>query len=271
MLEIKVRKIGKNFKKYRNLYSKGLKMDKSEQDKKFSEDIIYTKSSKHLWKTVYKKSGWIKDLSPNFLVEDGKIIRNKLEMSNVINTYYKEKIEDLVREIPVTNSDPLGILKYHMNRWVGTEKYNKTFKFNPVTLEDVKSVVNDLSNTCATGDDEIHMKIIKDGIDKLGVYILRIVNLSINKGVFPNIWKLMKIIPNYKNKGKRTDKSSFRPVCLLSNVSKILEKLLTLQMVKYFESNGLFHPHQFAYRKDRSTVEAMLLLHELWMDAIDKR
>ena len=226
-----------NFKKYRNLYSKGLKMDKSEQDKKFSEDIINTKSSKHLWKTVYKKSGWIKDLSPNFLVEDGKIIRNKLEMSNVINTYYKEKIEDLVREIPVTNSDPLGILKYHMNRWVGTEKYNKTFKFNPVTLEDVKSVVNDLSNTCATGDDEIHMKIIKDGIDKLGVYILRIVNLSINKGVFPNIWKLMKIIPNYKNKGKRTDKSSFRPVCLLSNVSKILEKLLILQIVKYFESN----------------------------------
>ena len=41
-----------NFKKYRNLYSKGLKMDKSEQDKKFSEDIINTKSSKHLWKTV---------------------------------------------------------------------------------------------------------------------------------------------------------------------------------------------------------------------------
>ena len=52
---------------------------------------------------------------------------------------------------------------------------------------------------------------------------------------------------------------------------KFLEKLLTVQMVKFFETNGLFNPNQFAYRKDRSTVEAMLLLHELWMNSIDEK
>ena len=103
-------------------------------------------------------------------------------------------------EIPQTGNDPLGILKLHMYRWIGQERYNKTFKFNPVTLEEVECVVKDLSNTNATGDDGINMKIIKDGIEKLGIYILKIVNLSIGEGTFPNIWKLMKIIPNYKTK-----------------------------------------------------------------------
>ena len=161
-------------------------------------------------------------------------------MSNEINRFYKEKIENLVSEVPQTVNDPLGILKLHMYRWIGQEKYNKTFKFNPVTLEDVKCVVNELSNTNATGDDGINMRIIKDGIEKLGIYILKIANLSTGEGVFPNIWKLMKISPNYKNKGSRTDKSSFRLVYLLSNVSKILEKLLTKQMVKYFEEMVYF-------------------------------
>ena len=63
---------------------------------------------------MYSKSGWIKDLSPYFLVDDGRIIRNKKEMSNVINKFYKEKIESLVSEVPQTANDPLGILKLHM-------------------------------------------------------------------------------------------------------------------------------------------------------------
>ena len=60
---------------------------------------------------MYSKSGWIKDLSPVFLVEEGRIIRNKEEMSNLINKFYKEKIENLVSEVPQTNNDHYGATK----------------------------------------------------------------------------------------------------------------------------------------------------------------
>ena len=49
-----------------------------------------------------------------------------------------------------------------------------------------------------------------------------------------------------------------------------MEKVIHKQIVEHMTENGLFHPLQFTHRKGMSTVDAMLNLHESWMNSIDE-
>ena len=100
---------------------------------------------------------------------------------------------------------------------------------------------------------------------------MRLVILSIIVRKFPNLLLLMKVIPLYKGKGSKFDSKNYCPLRLLASTSKILEKVITMQLVDHMDKCGLWHPLQHAYGKDRSTVTAMLFLHEEWMNMIDKK
>ena len=67
------------------------------------------------------------------------------------------------------------------------------------------------------------------------------------------------VVPIYK-KGDLNNPSNFRPIALLPIFSKVIEKVLFLQLSRYFESKKLFTGNQFGYRKSLSTVDAVLKL-----------
>jgi hypothetical protein len=54
-----------------------------------------------------------------------------------------------------------------------------------------------------------------------------IYNWSFSSGTVPNKLKIAQVIPIYK-KGSTIDLSNYRPICLLSIFSKLLEKLMLL-------------------------------------------
>ena len=260
------------YRRIRNKYTKSLREDKISYEKRFMEDIKERDTGKELWRVIYSKAGWIKNLSPMLLNENGSVIRKKAEIANIINTFYKAKIENLIRNIPVVNQSPTKILRKVMNDWIGSEIYPTKMKLKTVNKEMVGKIVGKLSNSTSVGIDGIPMRILKDGIEEINVHIMRIINLSISTKIFPNKWKIGKIIPLFKGQGyDKESKTAYRPVCLLPAVSKIVEKVITEQLVEHMESKGLFHPCQFAYRKGLSTVEAMTTLHEEWMNAIDMK
>ena len=76
----------------------------------------------------------------------------------------------------------------------------------------------------------------------------------------PAQWKIAKIkmIPK---PGKNTkDSASYRPISLLSNLGKLLEKIINSRLVEYLESNNLISIHQSGFRKKRSTKDHILRL-----------
>ena len=83
---------------------------------------------------------------------------------------------------------------------------------------------------------------------------------------FPTSWKLTKIIPLHK-KLNRLDPKNYRPVALLSPLSKILEKIIYTQIYNYFSNNKIFHSSLHGYRQHRSTQTALLQLYDLWVRA----
>ena len=65
-------------------------------------------------------------------------------------------------------------------------------------------------------------------------------NNCIEDGIFPDSFKTAKVIPLYKN-GDRKDPGNYRPISILSSLSKNFGKLLHKRMMKFCESNNLLH------------------------------
>ena len=74
-------------------------------------------------------------------------------------------------------------------------------------------------------------------------FIRKDINLCIAAGNLIDDFKQAEVRPLY-NKGGRTDKSNYRPISILSNVSKIYERSLYNQLYDYFDKN-IFSKYQW--------------------------
>ena len=92
-------------------------------------------------------------------------------------------------------------------------------------------------------------------------------NYCIDKGKFSNDLKHADIVPVYK-KNNKCEKENYRPVSILSNLSKIYEKLMYNQLYDYFD-NILFSS-QCCFRKGYSAHDCLLVMIEEFKEAIDK-
>ena len=93
-----------------------------------------------------------------------------------------------------------------------------------------------------------------------------IVTLSIIQKRFPKSWKYSKVIPLHK-KEDVLERKNYRPVAILSPLSKVLEKIMYEEIYSYFTRNKLFHPNLHGYRKNRSTQTALLQMYNKWVQA----
>jgi hypothetical protein len=89
--------------------------------------------------------------------------------------------------------------------------------------------------------------------------LTHVINLSFRNGYVPSQMKIAKVVPIFKN-GDPLLLDNYRPISLLSNFSKIIEKVMCNRLTMYLESNNLISKHQFGFRKKHSTVHPILHL-----------
>ena len=99
--------------------------------------------------------------------------------------------------------------------------------------------------------------------------ITHIINLSIQHQLFPEKWKVAKVVPLHK-KDDKTIPKNYRPVALLSVFSKILEKSIFLQTISYLEENNLLHPSHHGFRSNHNTCTALLQMYDSWIQAFEE-
>ena len=100
-------------------------------------------------------------------------------------------------------------------------------------------------------------------------FIHKYINLCIDAGNFVDDFKQAEVRPFYKKDG-RTDKSNYRPIGILSNVSKIYERSLYNQLYDYFDKN-IFSKYQCGFRKSFSTQHALFVILEKMKIARDRK
>ena len=87
------------------------------------------------------------------------------------------------------------------------------------------------------------MKQIKDLIS---APLAKLTNRSFHNGAFPNILKIAKVIPIFKCES-RVAYINYRPISLLFNIGKIIEKLMHKRLHSFLETQNCFYPAQFGF------------------------
>ncbi len=97
------------------------------------------------------------------------------------------------------------------------------FDIPPVTDDFVLKRLTSFEDGKAMRLDGISPKLLRIGATALAPGLTRILNLSLSTGIFPEKWKITKVVPIHK-KGSLQDRGYFRPISILSTLSKLLEK-----------------------------------------------
>ena len=136
-----------------------------------------------------------------------------------------------------------------------------TFMFKQVKNSDVLKCVHDISKNKATGLDQIPASIVKDSIEYIVEPLTHIINASLREGKIPGAWKRARVTPIHKG-GDSANPSNYRPISVLSVLSKVLEKLVFNQVYDYLSKNELLCHNQHGFRPKHSTLTALLSLTE---------
>ena len=97
----------------------------------------------------------------------------------------------------------------------------------------------------------------------------QIYSTSFLTGVFPSVLKTAKVVPVFK-KDSKSDYSNYRPITLLSNIEKILEKLMYKRLYTLLDNKDIIYDIQFGFRQQYSTSHVLINITENVRKALDE-
>ena len=133
------------------------------------------------------------------------------------------------------------------------------WSLNNFTETEVLKVIQNIETGKSSGLEHISNKVLKPVLKILIEKITHILNLSVETCTVPNSWKKALVIPIPKS-GDLSDVTNYRPISLLPQPGKVLEKLVHNRLTDYIENNFLLHNNQYGFWKNKSTIDA---LHQL--------
>jgi len=261
---------------YRKLKKEATKMITDNKRKINFENLDkYKTDKKNQWKIM-------KDIVPNKGAKSDLRYDNPEIIANEFNTYLVNVGSNLFHEVKDKNANPQSSTSDGETNGINVNSHDqpqkckensihtyKTWRPEPVHPYDICRAISLLNNTNATGDDGIALRYIKDSLLVTSSYITIMINTSIVTGIVPKSWKHAVVSLKYKNKGNKSDPSNFRPISLLPVLSKILEKVIAMQLTLHMEQSNKISPSQFAYRRHRSTENALINITDKLYQSID--
>ena len=135
------------------------------------------------------------------------------------------------------------------------------FYFNNTTPAVVTDIIKSLPASKAIGHDDIPTRLVKDSISILARSLSTLFNSSIASNCFPACWKSGQVTPVFK-KDTEYLKENYRPITVLVTFSNIMERILSQQLVNFFDEK--LSPYLSAYCRNYSCQTALLrILEEL--------
>ena len=127
-----------------------------------------------------------------------------------------------------------------------------------ITPKLVKKVKTNLDSSKASGPDCIPVVVLKNCEPELSYILAKLFNMCLKESCFPDCWKVSSVVPVFKNVGEKSTAKNYRPLSLLSVVSKVFEKPVNNRIVDH----GLFSDFQYGFRSSRSTADLLTVVSD---------
>ena len=128
---------------------------------------------------------------------------------------------------------------------------------------EVLSALSGLDPRKAYGPDGIPPIVLKNCASVLTPCLAKLFRLCLSTSTFPSCWKLAYIQPVPK-KGDHSIPSNYRPIALISCLSKVFECLLNKKITKHLSAHNLLSDRQYGFRSRRSTGDLLSFLTNSW-------
>lgn len=171
----------------------------------------------------------------------------------------QEKSEALATQFLENHTNPLSehnkSFTKHVNATVNRFMRNCTYAAPELTTAtEVTEIARSLKNPKSPGLDKVHNRLIKN-LPPIGfLYLTLIINSCLHLSYFPLPWKHAKMIPIRKPGKPPQNPSSYRPISLLSSLSKILERVILRRLNAHLTSNNVIPDQQHGFRANHSTT-----------------
>ena len=188
---------------------------------------------------------------------------NSKQIAKALNSHFVNVGPRLANRIEVKpGDDPLCHLDTCM-----AETF---FQFKYVNERTVVKYIQNLKQGKSAGPDNIPTVILKDAADFICKPLTITFNSSFRLGTFPDRWKIVRIMPIYKS-GAKDDTNNYRPISILSVLSKLYEKIAHDQLIDFLQSNKKPTKNQLAFRKLHSTITSLIGVSDHWYSNIDNK
>lgn len=252
MMHLKTKKESNNlilcstYKRYRNFCNNLLKKLKRQYEK---DQLLMAKdNSKKLWTTIKTITNYSKEKNIN---SQDLLSANSSPKSsiNAANEFFASVGSRLAQSIPPT--PPFRNISEHKE----ISSCN-SFVLLKVDCGEVKRIILNLKCDCRAGWDNISSGFLQRVVDFVAPVLTMLINRCLEAGVFPNALKKSILVPIHKA-GDTDCVNNYRPISILTSLSKIFERIINSRLIKYLESKKLLSPSQYGFRADKSTDDAL--------------
>ena len=156
-----------------------------------------------------------------------------------------------------------------INSYLGKREIHSMFLRSTNELE-IMEIVRNFKSKTSVDLNGMSMALIKDIIFYVIHPLTYICNKSFDEGIFPDGMKIAKIIPIFKS-GKSDLFTNYRPISLLPQFSKVLEKLFDRRFNDFISNFDILTESQYGFRSGRSTEMALADLVEQITFSLDNK
>ena len=128
-----------------------------------------------------------------------------------------------------------------------------------ITPKIVKVILN-LDSSKESGPDCLPVVVLKNCEPELLYILAELFNMCLKESCFLDCWKVLSMVPVFKNVGERSTAKNYHPISLLSVVSKVFENLVNI--VDHLEKCGLFSDFQHGFRSTGSTADLLTVVSD---------
>ena len=123
-------------------------------------------------------------------------------------------------------------------------------------MKEIITLVSQLPNKSSSGHDNISNILLKKLIHQIAPVLVEVFNKSMTMGEFPTVMKLAEVVPLYKSKESFLE-TNYRPISLLTTMSKILEKIMYRRIYSFLQNTGQIYENQYGFRANHSCEHAI--------------
>ena len=192
---------------------------------------------------------------PNNITFNNIQVTSPLQIANIANEYFITKIKNIRNSFKQSYITPMYILEKLI------PKCKNDIHILFITINQTNDIIKNLKNSKSTGHDAINNRILKKIGHRIAPHLTHLINSILNTSIFPDIFKISRILPISKQGKPVNEISSFRPINNLVSIEKIVEEYLKIEITNHLNQNNIITKNHHGCRQKHSTTTALTQMY----------